>query len=196
MGAQKEIINEKQKAKAELRLQFRAAALSALSERKVHEEAFKNLKTLLKPGSRVATFVALKDELDILTPLQKSQIDIKLCYPKVEGQDLKFFESERPTTQFVANSLGVFEPHSDQALAVDLHKIDVMLVPGVSFDRKCRRLGRGKGYYDRALALFNGLKIGVCCAAQLSARDLPHESHDVVMDFVVTENFILKRIES
>jgi len=64
--------------------------------------------------------------------------------------------------------------------------IDLILVPGVAFDKDCHRLGRGGGYYDRFLKqLKTGMKIGVCYDFQLHS-DLPHALFDQMMDRVVT----------
>ncbi len=64
--------------------------------------------------------------------------------------------------------------------------IDIILVPGVAFDKDLHRLGRGGGYYDRFLKrLKAGMKIGVCYDFQLH-NDLPHAIFDQMMDRVVT----------
>lgn len=83
---------------------------------------------------------------------------------------------------------GVFripEPAEDTPL-VRADRVDVWLVPGVAFDQRGNRLGRGAGHYDRMLAGAPGLKIGVAWAAQVIDA-LPVEPHDVPMDAVVTE---------
>jgi 5-formyltetrahydrofolate cyclo-ligase len=62
------------------------------------------------------------------------------------------------------------------------------LVPGVGFSTKGQRLGRGKGFYDRFLENDSGTKIGLCWSEQLK-ENIPVESHDCHMDFVITEKF-------
>ena len=63
-------------------------------------------------------------------------------------------------------------------------------MPGVAFDRKANRLGRGKGFYDRLLAQTHALKIGICYDLQL-LDEIPAEPHDIKMDIIVTENNII-----
>ena len=64
---------------------------------------------------------------------------------------------------------------------------DAILVPGIAFDESGNRLGQGGGWYDRVLAEApRALKIGVAFECQIVAQ-LPRESHDVRMDFVITE---------
>lgn len=69
----------------------------------------------------------------------------------------------------------------------DLDKIDVAVVPGMSFDAAGNRLGRGKGYYDRFLSRVPGLyKIGVCFPFQ-KASEVPADANDIKMDEVIAE---------
>lgn len=65
--------------------------------------------------------------------------------------------------------------------------IDLVLVPGVLFDRHCHRMGRGGGYYDRWLRRHRGVyKIGVGYTFQLQKEDIPHGWLDVRMNRVIT----------
>lgn len=66
-------------------------------------------------------------------------------------------------------------------------KIDLILVPGVAFDKEGRRIGRGGGYYDRFLKRQRRVrKIGVGYDFQFKKSNLPVEKHDVRLDGVVT----------
>jgi 5-formyltetrahydrofolate cyclo-ligase len=61
----------------------------------------------------------------------------------------------------------------------------LVLVPGVAFDLRGRRLGRGKGFYDRLLADAGGLKCGVAFDEQI-VTEIPVEPHDVSVDCILT----------
>ena len=64
--------------------------------------------------------------------------------------------------------------------------IDLILVPGVAFDKKCRRVGRGGGYYDRFLKRYrDAKKVGVCYDFQLHT-EVPHSWFDIPMQCIVT----------
>jgi 5-formyltetrahydrofolate cyclo-ligase len=65
------------------------------------------------------------------------------------------------------------------------NEIDLILVPGIAFDEGGRRIGRGKGYYDRLLTHVRGLKCGVAFDCQVET-DLPSESHDISVDALLT----------
>lgn len=84
-----------------------------------------------------------------------------------------------------------FEQPSRGAPRADLSAIGVVLVPGLAFDRAGRRLGRGKGYYDRLLAGLPGaLRVGVTLERFL--RDVvPTEPHDLAMTHLATERGVV-----
>ncbi|HQG08910.1 MAG TPA: 5-formyltetrahydrofolate cyclo-ligase, partial [Dysgonamonadaceae bacterium] len=73
---------------------------------------------------------------------------------------------------------------------VDFDSIDLIIVPGVAFDRKLNRLGRGKGYYDRLLSQLKSPKIGICFDFQL-LESIPVEDWDIKMDMIVAQNEIV-----
>jgi 5-formyltetrahydrofolate cyclo-ligase len=68
---------------------------------------------------------------------------------------------------------------------VPLDGFDLVLVPGVAFDARGGRLGRGKGYYDQLLANVRGAACGVAFDEQLVA-EIPVESHDRRVNCVLT----------
>ena len=69
-------------------------------------------------------------------------------------------------------------------------RIDLAIVPGVGFDEKGNRLGRGGGWYDK---LFDRIKvgfiIGVCFDEQIM-KTVPLEDHDMAVDMVITDSRI------
>lgn len=76
----------------------------------------------------------------------------------------------------------------DEKYEIHEEKIDLMLIPGRAFSRAGKRLGRGKGYYDRYLSKKvskNTEKIGVCFDFQIK-KDIPTEKHDIRMDNIIT----------
>jgi len=66
-----------------------------------------------------------------------------------------------------------------------LSLLDLVLVPGVAFDLRGRRLGRGAGYYDRLLTGVRGTTCGIAFDEQISG-ELPVEAHDVFVDCILT----------
>ena len=66
-------------------------------------------------------------------------------------------------------------------------KIDCVLIPTVGVSKSGVRLGYGKGYYDRFLSLIDAVKISLTYSKQV-VKSIPNESHDVKIDWIVTED--------
>ena len=83
-----------------------------------------------------------------------------------------------------AGRYGIREP-AVHCGKLPLNRLDLMLVPGVAFDLQGRRLGRGKGYYDRMLAAFHGVTCGVAFEQQI-VHAIPVAPHDVPVNCLLT----------
>ena len=94
------------------------------------------------------------------------------------------------TAPLVRHPYGMWEPESNAPLCSP-EQLELILVPGLCFDSFGFRLGYGGGYYDRYLNACNGVTVGLCRDCFLFPR-LPHEVHDLPVDFVITETAIRK----
>ena len=83
-----------------------------------------------------------------------------------------------------------YEPHG--TTTVDPATIDIVIVPTLHANRSGFRLGQGGGSYDRALAQINGWKIGLIYSGELTAEEMPIESHDQRLDAVATPEMIVR----
>lgn len=83
-----------------------------------------------------------------------------------------------------AGHFGIREPRAECALIAG-NRLDLILVPGVAFDLQGRRLGRGKGYYDRWLAALRGRTCGVAFDEQIM-EDIPFGPQDVLISCILT----------
>jgi len=83
-----------------------------------------------------------------------------------------------------AGHFGIREPR-DNCPVVRSNRLDFVLVPGVAFAMDGRRLGRGKGVYDRLLMSVRGSKCGAGFDEQI-VDDLPEEPHDIRLDCILT----------
>ena len=115
---------------------------------------------------------------------------IQFAFPRVVGDEIQFFLSARDA-KFQKGQHGIVEPSQHHALRVMASDLTGVIVPGVAFDSRGARLGRGKGYYDRFLKKCSVEKIGVCFQAQLLNEKLKTQTHDERIDRLVTENFSL-----
>lgn len=112
-----------------------------------------------------------------------------LAYPRVAGDHLEFVRVQDPV-ELVLGAFGVLEPKGQGV--VPLAELDLIVVPGVAFDRTGHRLGYGRGYYDRALAACREdcLLFGFAYDSQVVAS-LPTAQHDRKLSFLVTESDML-----
>jgi len=83
---------------------------------------------------------------------------------------------------------GFAEPHGP---ATSLAPVDLMVIPALAIDRAGNRLGKGKGFYDRALVEISAPVVAVVYEHEL-LDNLPAEAHDRPVDFVVTQSQTLK----
>ena len=84
---------------------------------------------------------------------------------------------------------GVREPERDEP--APRGAIQLIVIPGLAFDRQGGRMGYGAGYYDRFLRHRAARRGGVCFEAQLVER-VPRGAHDVRMEILVTERGVYR----
>ena len=85
----------------------------------------------------------------------------------------------------------ILEPREDKIIEISIDEIDLIIVPGVGFDEKGRRIGHGKGYYDILMKKsIKALHIGLAFECQM-VEQIPTEEHDVPVDIIVTEKRVL-----
>jgi len=139
-----------------------------------------------KPSALVA-YVSDGTEPDLTPVLRHAlQAGITLCLPRF-AQDGTYSIVTVRSLDFPASHWGIPEPSADApAASPDVLANALWLVPGVAFDPACRRLGRGKGVYDRLLAHGAGKTIGIFYELQ-RCEELPHEPTDQPVGRVVTE---------
>ena len=96
-------------------------------------------------------------------------------------------EARRVTGEctLIRHRYGMLEPGENCPL-VKREEIDLILVPGLCFDRRGYRLGQSGGYYDRYLAGYAGATVGLCRRAVLQDV-VPREAHERPVDLVVTD---------
>ena len=143
----------------------------------------------------IAVFSALPGEVD-LTELVARHPDHRWVYPRIDEHDLRFHAVKNPAIELIPGTFGVREP-SPALPEIPTHQIDAFLCPGLAFDARGGRLGRGRGFYDRMLAAArpDAEKIGVCFPNQI-VPDTFSEPHDIHMDDVLCEHPIFSKPSS
>lgn len=177
----------KAKLRAEVQTQLRALRENTEEREKRNTSLNRHITQFLKNKNGVwAGFVALSTEPNILTAIDSSP-HIEWVYPRVVDQDLQFHKSPDRST-FIKSEFGVLEP-SGMEPVLDSQSIDGFLVPGIAFGRDGARLGRGKGFYDRALSTARAEKVGVCYSLQLFNKGIvPVDSGDEFLNLTISED--------
>ncbi len=114
-----------------------------------------------------------------------------VLFPAVCSGGLEFRKIADPS-ELSKGAFGIPEPCPlCPVLAPD--EADLVVVPGVAFDIDGRRIGYGKGYYDRTLHHLegNGRLVGLCYDFQVT-QEIPGEPHDVRMDMIITERRVIR----
>jgi 5-formyltetrahydrofolate cyclo-ligase len=131
--------------------------------------------------------VKTRDYLTVLWNMGKSVV-----VPYCTANELCLFLL-KSMDELACGKWGILEPPPNMRnlpqRIVHAVELDVIIVPGVAFDRNRHRLGLGKGYYDRFLQTIrpDAMKIALAFECQLFDR-IPHLEHDVKMDLIITEN--------
>jgi 5-formyltetrahydrofolate cyclo-ligase len=115
----------------------------------------------------------------------------RIALPKTFGDHMHFysFVSGEPMER---SYFGVWEPLGEEEKLISPEEIDLIIVPGLAFDRELNRLGFGRGFYDRYLSGCSAFKVGICYDAQIAEKDeIPIDCYDVKMDMVITEKEII-----
>jgi 5-formyltetrahydrofolate cyclo-ligase len=133
----------------------------------------------------ILSYLPMPDEVDLL-PLMESNPQKNWLVPRILPQSRMQFHPYDPG-RLLRHRFGMLEP--DPALPViPSDKIELVLTPGLAYDRCGWRLGYGGGFYDRFLSGQQSLvSLGVTYQ-DLLLPDLPHHEYDVPVQYIVTEN--------
>ncbi|MDR2862775.1 MAG: 5-formyltetrahydrofolate cyclo-ligase [Puniceicoccales bacterium] len=183
--------------KAEVRAQMRRrrieeAQRSPESGAAAAVALLEQLRTLAvwREARRPCVYVATAGEAPtqaILTHCFAAGIAVRI--PRVAGEALTL-HPVHGLENLVPGAFGLLEPPVD-APDCALQDVDCVLVPGVAFDNGGRRVGRGKGFYDRFLAQIPDVpRIGLAFEWQVLST-VPADLHDERMDWLVTPERVL-----
>ncbi|MEI8273582.1 MAG: 5-formyltetrahydrofolate cyclo-ligase [Paludibacter sp.] len=135
---------------------------------------FKSAKTIM-------IYWSAPDELPTQTFIKKWKDEKLIILPSIKGRKLRL-KRYSSDVNMVQRALGIWEPDLKEIFD---GKVDLVIVPGVAFDSKKNRLGRGKGYYDRFFRKQKTLKIGVGFDFQL-INSVPLNTWDKRLDLILT----------
>ena len=175
-------------AKRSLRAAMRRArqAVAPVDARRMAREACERLLADARFAGvgRIVLYDAIDAEIDVV-PIRDAgrSLGKRLFYPSMVTDEIRFLEDIGEPHR--RGRWGIREPESTRELERDAQDI-LFVVPGVAFDLRGHRLGRGYGAYDRALAKHGGYRIGMAYEFQIVPA-LPRDSWDVPMHVVLTD---------
>lgn len=134
----------------------------------------------------VLLYWSMDDEVQTHDFVNRWYRDKVLLLPCVDGDDLLLRRYTGPECLVEGAQFGIGEPTGP--VYTDLERVELIIVPGVAFDRAGNRMGRGRGFYDRLLKTTpRALKVGVAFDFQM-IDSVPVEPFDVKMNRVIFES--------
>lgn len=151
-------------------------------------DCFRNHKTIfcyLSIGSEVNTYELVERLL---------QLKIRVCLPVITPNttEMSFYTIDNLNEDLEEGIFGLKQPNPRKTIKVNPEIADIIIVPGIAFDKSFNRIGYGKGYYDDFLkkARPDAKKVAFAYAVQINER-IPANEWDVKMDAIVTENEVI-----
>ena len=163
-----------------------SAELRIISSVKIHE----NLKKIssYSNSQNIACYFPIGSEVDtqqiMLNVLKQGK---NLLLPRIVNNDIEFYIVSN-LEKLEKGSFEIMEPKDSCERA---KKIDCVLIPTVGVSKLGIRLGYGKGYYDRFLSSTDAVKISLTYSKQI-VKSIPNDSHDIKIDWIVTEDENIK----
>ncbi len=164
----------------------REAASAQIRDRLKEQVIWKNAGSIL-------FFAPALNEVDVWPLLEEALNAGKTAaLPRFDSADRSYVACrvQNLRSEIVTGEFGIREPAA-KCVEIPLSKFDLVLVPGVAFDLRGYRLGRGRGFYDRLLAEVRGVKCGVAFDEQL-ASEVPAGRLDVQVNFILTATRCVK----
>lgn len=160
---------------------------------KIQEKLF-NLP-LFKGAGVILFYISLPDEVQTYKMIKDSlRIGKRVAVPAVnlEKREIIPFELKNPGFKLVSGPFGIPQPRESDCCPLLIEDIDLVVVPGVAFDKQGKRIGFGKGFYDRFLSRLTDAK-SVALAFECQIFDkVPCEKHDIPVDFIITEKQVIE----
>lgn len=169
--------------------------LSALEKSKaelvMRESLFK--WEVFKKAGVIHIFISKPDEPDTKPIIEHClSSGKKIAVPLVLPNTYELFHSEiKSFDDLVSGIHGIKEPCPKKWIKINPESFDLVIVPGVAFDRQGGRLGHGKGYYDRFLEHSCSFLLALAFDCQF-LESVPTEFHDVPMNAILSESGIIE----
>lgn len=135
-----------------------------------------------KESKLILIYVSLNDEVDTLKLIEYSlKIGKRVAVPKCEGDNIVFYNISK-LSDLEEGSFRILEPKTNGV--INNFSDSICIIPGIAFDKENNRIGYGKGFYDRFLQNYNGIKIGLTYKECICEK-IDNDSNDIKMDKII-----------
>ncbi|RSL34521.1 5-formyltetrahydrofolate cyclo-ligase [Salibacterium salarium] len=157
---------------------------------RVHAQLF--LSSIWQHATTIGITMSMPNEMNTRPIIEKGWEQGKhIAVPKVNpSSHTLHFYSLTEFAQTKVKYAGISEPDPSLTTMIPKEKFDLIIVPGIAFDKDKYRIGYGGGYYDRFLQNIGASTCALLFDFQLYER-LPREKHDIPLQRLITESFIL-----
>lgn len=155
---------------------------------------------IYKMSKSVMLYLSFENEIDSTEIIENCLKEGKrVIVPFCDNSDMSITPTEIKdmNTDLHVSKMGYIQPKKESLSPVDIKDIDLIIIPGIAFDRKGYRVGFGAGYYDRFLDKVNFKipTIGLAYDFQIIDSFIEIEDYDIPIDYVLTEERIIVRTE-
>jgi len=182
-------INEEKKALRK-RVRHLKSEISKEEKKAVSDILLKNLEgqKIFRESGIIMAYWSMDDEVNTHSFIRKWAKEKRIILPSVDGDQLLLKEFSLSSGLVAGERYGIPEPEG--GIFKESNAIELILVPGMAFDIKKNRMGRGKAYYDKLLNSLKAVKIGICFDFQVF-ESVPVDNYDISMDMLITEKRII-----
>lgn len=152
---------------------------------------------IFKQSNNIMLYLSFNNEVDSYELIEYC-LGNKKCvivpYCNKEGKQIIPAKIENFEKQLVKNDYGFLESKLEYIKPEPIDSIDLIIIPGLAFDKRCYRIGYGTGYYDRFLGKVNSKipTIGLVFDYQI-IDSAEVDEFDIPLDYVITERRIIVR---
>lgn len=158
--------------------------INNLDREKYNNDIFKKMINLkeYKESELVLIYVSLKDEVDTFKLIEHSlEIGKKVAVPKCIGNNIIFYYISS-LDELEKGKFNILEPKTNKKV-MDFND-SICIIPAVAFDKGNNRIGYGKGFYDRFLKNYCGVKIGLAYRKCICEK-IDNNINDIKIDKII-----------
>lgn len=134
----------------------------------------------------IALYSNISSEVETKELIKISLENKKVVLPKINKDNTMDFYEIKYLKDLEVGAFNIKEPKIKNKKPIKKEEIDLMIIPGICFDKSKNRIGYGKGYYDKYLSNTNIKKIGLCYEEQIT-KEIKSDKTDISLDYLITE---------